>query len=166
MSEGLEIVVRAIPIGIGATVMMDLWAAFLKAMFAVPRLDYGMLGRWLGHVPRGRLMHDNIAKASPVRGERVIGWGAHYAIGITFAALLLVVWGVDWARRPTLLPAVIVSLVTLVAPFFIMQPGMGAGIAASKTPNPKVARLRSIVTHTIYGIGLYVSARLSLLLIP
>jgi hypothetical protein len=41
-----------------------------------------------------------------------------------------------------------------------MQPGMGAGIAASKTPNPNVARLRSIVTHTVYGIGLYGSALL------
>ena len=39
-----------------------------------------------------------------------------------------------------------------------MQPAMGAGIAASKTPRPRVARLRSLVTHTVYGVGLYVSA--------
>jgi hypothetical protein len=46
-----------------------------------------------------------------------------------------------------------------------MQPGMGMGIAASKTPNPKAARLKSIVSHTVYGIGLYSSALLSTLLI-
>jgi hypothetical protein len=106
-----------------------------------------------------------LPRRTPVRGELIIGWGAHYAIGITFAALLLAIWGLDWARHPTPLPALIVALVTLVAPFFIMQPGMGAGIAASKTPNPNVARLRSIVTHTVYGIGLYGSALLLTLLI-
>ena len=59
----------------------------------------------------------------------------------------------------------IVGLVTLVAPFFIMQPGMGLGIAASKTPNPNAARLKSIASHMVYGIGLYGSALLSTLLI-
>jgi Protein of unknown function (DUF2938) len=36
-----------------------------------------------------------------------------------------------------------------------MQPGMGAGIAASRTPRPAVARLHSLVTHGIFGLGLY-----------
>ena len=58
----------------------------------------------------------------------------------------------------------IASFVTLVAPFFIMQPAMGAGIAASNTARPNVARLRSIATHTVYGIGLYVSAWVKVLL--
>jgi hypothetical protein len=165
MSEGLEIVVRAALIGIGATVVLDLWNAFLKRLFGVPSLKLGMLGRWVGHFSRGRFVHDNIAAASPVRGERILGWSAHYAIGITFAALLLAIWGLDWARHPTPLPALVVGLVTLVAPLFLMQPGMGMGIAASKTPNPKAARLKSIVSHTVYGIGLYSSALLSTLLI-
>jgi hypothetical protein len=165
MSEGLEIVARAALIGIGATIVLDLWGAFLKRFFGLPPLNLRMLGRWFGHFPRGRFAHDNIAETSPVRGELIIGWSAHYAIGITFAALLLAIWGLDWARHPTPLPALIVGLVTLFAPFFIMQPGMGAGIAASKTPNPNVARLRSIVTHTVYGIGLYGSALLATLVI-
>ncbi|MDO9126054.1 MAG: DUF2938 family protein, partial [Parvibaculum sp.] len=38
--------------------------------------------------------------------------------------------------------------------------GMGAGIAASKTPKPNAARLRSLVSHTVFGIGLYVAALL------
>jgi hypothetical protein len=165
MSEGREIVVRAALIGIGAIVVLDLWNAFLNRFFGVPSLNLGMLGRWFGHFPRGRFMHDNVAEASPIPGERIIGWSAHYAIGITWAALLLAIWGLDWARHPTPLPALIVGLVTLVAPFFIMQPGMGIGIAASKSPSPNVAHLKSIVSHTVYGIGLYGSALLSTLLI-
>jgi hypothetical protein len=39
-----------------------------------------------------------------------------------------------------------------------MQPGLGAGIAASKTPNPNKARLRSLLNHFIFGVGLYICA--------
>ena len=165
MTEGLEVVVRVALIGIGATVVLDLWNAILKRLFGVPSLNLATLGRWIGYFPRGRFLHNNIAATSPIRGERFIGWGAHYMIGITFASLLLAIWGLDWARHPTPLPALVVGLVTLVAPFFIMQPGMGMGIAASKTPTPNAARLKSVVSHTVYGIGLYGAALLSSLLI-
>lgn len=154
----VESITHAIVIGAGATAVMDLWAACLRRFWRVPSLDYALLGRWIGHFPGGRFMHERIASAEPVRHERIIGWSAHYAIGIVFAALLLLVWGPEWLERPTLLPALIVSSGTLVAPFLIMQPAMGAGIAASKTARPHVARLRSLVTHTVYGVGLYVSA--------
>ncbi|QBC45345.1 DUF2938 family protein [Iodobacter fluviatilis] len=36
---------------------------------------------------------------------------------------------------------------------------MGAGVAASKTLNPKQVRLRSLMTHAVFGMGLYGSAR-------
>jgi Protein of unknown function (DUF2938) len=50
-------------------------------------------------------------------------------------------------------------------PFFIMQPGLGAGIAASRTPKPNASRLRSVVSHFVFGVGLYASAVLSARLI-
>lgn len=164
MSEGPEFVVRAAVIGIGGTLALDLWNAILQRFFGVPSLNMGTLGRWFGHFPRGRFMHDVIAEASPIPGERLIGWSAHYTIGIAWAAVLLAIWGLDWARHPTVLPALIVGLVTLVAPFFILQPGMGLGVAASKTPKPNAARLKSIASHTVYGVGLYGSALLTTLL--
>ena len=83
---------------------------------------------------------------------------AHYSIGIAFAFLLLAIWGLDWARSPTIWPPLLIGLGRIVAPWFVMQPAMGAGIAASRTPNPRAARLRNLATHTAYGIGLYVSA--------
>jgi hypothetical protein len=160
MTEQLEIAARAALIGVGATIVMDLWAVVRKRVFGIASLDYRMLGRWLGNLPRGRFFHVNIGEAPSVRGELVLGWCAHYAIGITFALLLLALWGLDWARHPTPLPALIVGVLTVVAPFFILQPAMGAGIAASRAPHPNTARLRSLLTHTVYGIGLYLSALL------
>jgi hypothetical protein len=79
----------------------------------------------------------------------------YYLIGIGFAAILLVATGTEWLRNPTFMPAVLTGIITIIAPFFVMQPGMGAGIAWSKSPNPTVARLRSLVAHTIFGVGLY-----------
>ena len=160
MRAGIEFTLCAMLIGVGATATMDLWAVFLK-IFGVQSLDLGLLGRWIGYFPSGQFMHDSIAGVSPVRGERIIGWCAHYAIGMMFATLLLSIWGLKWVRTPSLFPALCIGFVTVVAPFFIMQPAMGAGIAASKTPTPNVARAKSILAHAVYGFGLYGSALLA-----
>jgi hypothetical protein len=58
------------------------------------------------------------------------------------------------------MPALATGLLTVAAPLFVLQPALGAGIASSKAPNPNAARLRSVLTHGVYGLGLYVSARL------
>lgn len=155
MSEGVELALRAVLIGVAGTVCMDLWAIFLRRAFGVRSLDYGLLGRWIGHVPRGRFVHERIAAAAPVPGERALGWVTHYTIGVSFAAVLLGVWGLSWARSPTLGPALVVGMGTLVAPLFVMQPCMGLGVAASKTPRPWAARVKSVGTHLVYGLGVY-----------
>jgi Protein of unknown function (DUF2938) len=155
MFEMVDFLVSALLIGTGATAVMDISAAAQKCLLGVPSLNYGLVGRWLAYMPRGRFRHDPIASSPPMRGERLIGWIAHYLIGVVFAAILLAIWGLDWARHPTIVPALIVGIGSVAAPFLLMQPGMGAGIAASRTPRPAVARLRSLATHTIFGLGLY-----------
>lgn len=157
MSDKIEFVVRAVLIGVGATMVMDLWALLLR-QFGIPSLNFAFLGRWLGHLPEGQLMHEAIAKAAPVRGELQLGWAAHYSIGITFAAVLLAAFGLDWARSPSLFPALLIGVVTVVAPLLILQPALGAGFFSSKTPAPVFNSLKSLVTHVVFGLGLYLSA--------
>jgi len=147
--------------GIGATATTDLWAMARKQLFGVAPPNYGLVGRWIAAMHRGRFMHESIAATPPVRGEVALGWIAHYLIGIGFAALLPAIWGSDWTRRPTLLPALIVGVATVAAPFFVMQPAMGAGIAASRTPRPAGARIQSLINHAIFGLGLYASGLLA-----
>lgn len=143
-------------VGGAATAFMDLWAFARLKLLNSPSLDYGLVGRWLGYVCRGRFFHDPIGASPPLPGERLIGWTAHYLIGIAFAAVLLAIWGIGWLDKPTLGPALMVGLGSVVAPFLVMQPGMGAGVAASRTPAPGAARWRSLVTHGVFGLGLYV----------
>lgn len=142
-------------VGVGATLVMDAWSIVRKQLFGILPADYGMVGRWIGHMAHGQFRHGRIAAAPPIPGERIVGWSVHYLIGIAFAAALVWIVGSEWLHHPTLVPALAFGIVTLAAPFFVMQPGMGAGIAASRTPKPNSARLQSLITHTVFGFGLW-----------
>lgn len=145
----------AIVIGIGATLTFDLWVLFLKHAFKTTPSNFCLVGRWLRYLPEGIFKHSNLASASPKSAECVIGWIAHYLIGVLFATAFVVVAGSSWLQRPSLLPAIGFGVITVVAPFFIMQPLFGLGVAASRASNPGQARLRSLMNHTVFGVGLY-----------
>ena len=157
MSETVEFARRAVLIGAGATMVMDVWATLLR-QFGVPSLNLDFLGRWIGHLARGHWTHVSIAAATPIGGERWIGWCAHYSIGMAFSALLLWTYGLEWARSPSLLPALFIGIATVIAPLLILQPAMGAGIASSRTPNPLFNSMKSVATHTVFGLGMYLAA--------
>ena len=150
--------VSAIAVGIGATLVLDLWALFLRRAFNIPSPDYCLVGRWLRYMPGGTFKHKSIAAAPRKDSECTLGWIAHYAIGAVFALTLVVLASPKWLQQPTVLPALLLGVATVVMPFFVMQPSFGLGVAASKTPNPTQARLRSLMAHTVFGLGLYISA--------
>jgi hypothetical protein len=155
MDTFFELATHAAPVGIGATAFLDLWALARHRFGRAPLPDYGLVGRWFAYMLRGRFRHQAIAAAPAVAGERLLGWTAHYAIGIAFAAVLLAAFGLEWLERPTLGPALLAGIGTVWAPFLLMQPGMGAGFFASRAPRPGAARVRSLVTHTVFGLALY-----------
>lgn len=145
-------------IGVGATVVMDLWALLRQRLLNIAPTNWAMVGRWLAHMRRGQFRHTAIADSKPVRFEKWIGWTAHYVIGIGYAALFVLLCGKTWIDIPTMGPALTFGIATVVAPFFILQPGMGAGVAASRTPKPNIVRLHSLINHGVFGFGLYLSA--------
>lgn len=141
--------------GVTATAVMDVWGVARKPLLGIPVADYRFVGRWVAHVARGTFRHAAIGKSQPVAGEQITGWAAHYLLGLAFAAVYLLLVGPDSIARPTLAPALAFGVASVLVPFVIMQPAMGQGIAASRTPRPMAARLQSLVTHTIFGLGLY-----------
>jgi hypothetical protein len=155
----MNILLKIIVIGVGATIILDIWNYFL-ALFGIKSLDYRFVGRWIGNFFNGKFYHQNIMMTSPVQNELVIGWLAHYLIGISFSFLLIMVFGNGWLEKPLLVPAIVIGLATVIAPLFIMQPALGYGIASLNLPNPLVRVLKSIITHLVYGTGLYLSALL------
>jgi len=155
MAELADYLKHAILIGAGATALMDIWTIARTRLLGISALDYALVGRWIGHMAHGQFHHESIAASPPIPRERLIGWTAHYLTGIVFALVLLAIWGLDWVRQPAIGPALLVGIGSVAAPFLLMQPGMGAGIAASRTARPAVARIHSLITHGIFGLGLY-----------
>ncbi|MFN8446640.1 MAG: DUF2938 domain-containing protein [Caldilineaceae bacterium] len=147
--------IRTILIGLGATLTFDLWGIFLKRAFKIAPSDICLVGRWIRTMPEGVFRHANIRAAAQKSNECAIGWSAHYMIGITFAIIFVALVGNTWLHQPTLMPAIFFGVVTVLAPFLIMHPAFGLGFAASKTPNPTQARVRSLMNHTAFGFGLY-----------
>lgn len=157
MTLSLQDIPLAMLLGIGATAVMDVWLLLLKRL-GIPTLNFAFIGRWVGHLVRCQIAHAAIAKAAPVRGELAWGWLTHYAVGVAFAGVLLSLQGAAWVHSPTLLPALAVGMGTVAAPLLVMQPAMGSGFAASRTPTPLKNCLRSLANHTVFGLGLYLSA--------
>jgi len=148
--------ISAILIGFGPTLTTDLWAQFLKFAFKITSPNFCLVGRWLLYVPEGIFTHSHIASAPPGSAECAVGWIAHYITGVMFALVFVAFVGNGWLQHPALIPAIAFGVVMVAAPFFIMQPVFGLGFAASKMSNPEQARLRSLMNHSAFRIGLYI----------
>lgn len=146
--------------GLGATLTFDLWGQLLKRAFRIAPSNICLVGRWLRYMPGGTFKHSNIASTPPKSAECAVGWLAHYLIGVTFAIVFVAFAGEQWLHHPTPIPAIVFGIVTVSAPFAIMQPLFGLGFAASKTSNPAPARVRSLLNHMAFGAGLYLFALL------
>lgn len=153
----LSLIAHTIAVGIVATALMDAWVALLSRR-GVPSMGFAMVGRWVAHIARGELVHAAISKAAPMPFELGLGWLTHYLVGMAYAGLLVGVLGPDWLRAPTFLPALAFGALTVTAPWFVMQPAMGAGFLALKTPTPLKNCLRNLVNHAVFGAGLYLAA--------
>ena len=150
-----QIILGVTAIGFVATLLTDLWNLGLKAFFGIPSLNFCLLGRWLLHMPSGTFMHTSIAAAPGRRFECVVGRTAHYTIGIVLAFVFIAIAPDEWLSLPTLLPALLFGVGTVVFPLFLMQPSFGLGIAGARTPKPVQTRLKSLMTHTVFGFGLW-----------
>ena len=158
MTEAIEIVIAAVLVGIGGTAILDLVSLLMERFAGVPATNWRMVGRWVGHLPKGRFVQRDLKLAAPVPGEHALGRIFHYVIGAGYGLLLVAIWGAGWLQAPGFAPPMVLVLALLVLPYFVMMPGMGAGIAGARTPNPTVARLKSVVGHSIFGLGMYATA--------
>lgn len=164
--ETTESVLRMVLVGLGATLIMDLSALMQARVFGLASLDYRLVGRWLGHMPKGQFRHASIVAAPRIWNESLMGWVFHYLTGGVFALVLLGFQGAGWLCHPALMPALLTGFISVLAPFCIMQPAFGFGFAAAKTPAPNRARRRSLIAHLTFGVGLFVAGWLLIQLFP
>ena len=156
----MELLVKGAVIGFGATVLMDAWAVLLWKMSVQPRPNWAPVGRWFWHLKDGTVFHDDIGRAEPYANEQALGWIGHYAVGILCGVVLALIVGEGWFAAPPFLPAWIFGIVTVGAGWFLLQPGLGIGVAASRLPNANTVRMLNLVAHTVFALGLYGTALL------
>lgn len=153
----LEFIVKSILIGVGATLVFDIYIRLLMKI-GLPGSNWTMGGRWFAYIPRGKIVHDSIATSPSLPGETAVGWMMHYVTGIVFAVVLIAIWGLGWTREPTLGPALIVGVTTVLLGWCVMSPCMGGGIAGQKRPDRWTVRAVQLSAHVVFGLGLWASA--------
>lgn len=157
----MERALRVLVMGITATAAIDLWATFANRMLGWPRTNWGMVGRWIGHMRDGQFTHISIGSSPPIVRESMLGWLFHYLVGCIYAALYLMYVSTAQMGQPTLVSAVLFGLVTILSPWLLMQPALGLGMGASKAPRPNLVRLQNLIIHTVFGLMLYYSYQVS-----
>lgn len=145
--------------GVAATYVMDLAGRRIVAP-ALGRGPAGNLGRWIGHMFRGRFTHEDIAKSPPVPHEASIGAASHYAIGFVLGAAYAVLLRVPVTRPSSLPRAVGYGIGTTVFPWFLMFPARGQGVMGLRDRDARVPAF-ALGTHIAYGFGLGAALRLA-----
>ncbi|MDR6432363.1 DUF2938 domain-containing protein [Brucella pseudogrignonensis] len=151
----LELIIKGTVIGVGATVVMDIWALVLAQFPGQSRPNWGLVGRWFWHLRHGQIFHDDIAATKPYIHEVALGWVGHYVVGILYGVVFALYGGAAWFANPIFLPAWIFGIMTVAAGWFLLQPGLGIGWAASRLPNAGNVRVLNLVAHTFFAFGLY-----------
>jgi hypothetical protein len=118
------------------------------------------LGRWIGHMFKGRFTHEDITKAEPIAHEARIALAAHYAIGLALGAGYALLLRVPQPRQSTLPRAAAYGAATTVFPWFWMFPARGQGVMGLRDGDPRVPAF-ALGTHLVYGLGLGVGSRLA-----
>ncbi len=146
--------------GLLGTVAMDLWAIFLNRTFDIPGPNWRNVGRWVNHLGRGRVFHDDIGAADVTANEPASGWALHYGVGIAYGIIFAVAAGAAWFADPDLVPLMVFAWITIAAGWFLLHPGLGLGWALSKTATPWKGRAMGLVAHTVFGLGMWIGALL------
>ena len=143
--------------GLLATYIMDVAGRRIVAPI-LGKGPSGGLGRWIGHMLKGRFTHEDITKAAPIPHEAGIGMASHYAIGLVLGAGYALLLQVSEPRQNSLRRATAYGIATTVFPWFWMFPARGQGFMGLRDGDPRVPAF-ALLTHIAYGLGLGATLR-------
>ena len=155
-SKGSRLIWIGILLGIGGTVAMDLWALIIARLGIAPFPNWAGPGRWVAHWPR--VFHADFQALAVSPFDPALGWMLHYGVGVLYGVIWIAIGGSSWLATPSFLPVWLFSLLTIAAGWFLLQPAMGLGWAASQTPSPWKTRILGLLAHTAFGFGMWATA--------
>ena len=154
------IVLEVLVVGVAGAIGMDLGQRLMQLVLGWPPSNWAMIGRWALNLPKGKLVHEDIGEEEPMPNELAVGWVVHYLVSITYGGIYIFVTRVLLDAKLGFVPAVGFAIAIVLITWFVIQPMMGAGPAASKTPKPWVTRMHDLGSHFFYGVGMWVGGLL------
>lgn len=145
-------------IGLFATFSMDLWGLALQFTLHIPHPTYAPIGRLISDIFN---LHNYFANTSSKHAlfiQERLGWYAHIAMGLFYAALFMIIKFKVLNAKPRFLSCLFFAWVMIFVPFLIEQPALGLGFAASHMTHPDIKRFMTLSYHTVFGIGLFIGA--------
>ena len=143
--------------GLVGSVFMDITEAKMAKYGISSGVNAGLIGRWAAGLVRGKLYHQDIQTAPPVKHEVRIGIGFHFIIGggvvAFFYPIMLMVFGLEMTANP-LLFATLFGLLTSVLPWFVLMPSFGWGWFGLQTPFKTQPIVSPILSHIPFGFGI------------
>lgn len=155
----VDLLVFGVATGIGATIVFDL-VSILRQGWAFTHGFYCLVGRWVGSLHHTGFAHDDIRASAPVANEAVLGWGSHVLLGVTYGIGFVFAFGSSAISAPQLWQGLSFGLVTVLVPWFVFQPLFGWGIGMSKAPEPWKMRMKGVINHTVFGLGIWLTITL------
>ena len=144
-------------VGILATVTMDVVAVIALRLGLAGRgprrTGPDLIGRWIGYFLQGKFKHTDILQTPPLPGELLLGFAAHYSIGIVLTLGYFGLLAVAHAT-PTALSAILYGTATTVLPWFIMFPSQGMGWLGCDAPGDAHLARASLLNHIMFGLGI------------
>ena len=140
--------------GIFSTLGMDVLLYLRHKLLRQPWFDYRVFGLALlkTTLPHG-LKHTHANTTASL-----LGWGLHYVIGVLLAVCAVYLAALLGLNTLSLVFCLLYGMATVVLTFCSMQPLLGLRFAASKTAQPWRHRGKSVFTHALFGLSLYLTA--------
>lgn len=143
--------------GLGATILTDI-VGVLRQGWRTTHGFYCLVGRWIGSLRQSGLAHHDIRTSAPIAAEAPLGWTAHIILGIAYGICFAFLFGASAFDMPQLWQGLSIGLFTVLVPWLIFQPLFGWGFAMAKAPEPWKLRMKGVITHTVFGLGIWICA--------
>lgn len=140
--------------GITGTIVMDLLNYVFSRMGLIQKVEINMIGRMTAGWLRGRFLYKHPNDMKAVNHEGLLGYLAHYSIGIGLAIPYILVCVNYIGDMPSAYHTIIYGISTTVASWFIVYPSMGFGVLGLRSPDGIKATYSSLANHFFYGAGL------------
>ena len=144
-------------VGVAANIVTDVYEYLLERGLGKSR-DWHLVGRWVAYLGRGVFRHEEITDTPTVRFELALGWAFHYLVAIVFAQVYLQFLAAVLEQPPSLLNGLAFGVVTVLAPWLILIPGLGGGFFGLQTGRPIFVCAASLSVHAVFGMALYLGA--------